>query len=239
MATVALSSPVGPGGQGVPRGKSPFTFGRVIGAIAIALALALAWNFLGRVTVTERPHEVKMTAVVIPPPPPPPPPPEPEKIEKPPEPTPAPPIDTPVDTPPPPEPAPTASSDPSPGDDALTARVGAGPSNYGLQQGTGGGTRIGGRPGGNNGFAAYGGLAARELQTAAQRDRDLMRGSYKVRVAVTVDAEGRVTHAQVLDGGDEKRNARLVQMLVGLQLSRKPPPGMPNPLRVDLTATGG
>ncbi|MCG2842505.1 TonB-dependent receptor [Sandaracinobacter sp. RS1-74] len=238
MAASSLAEPGLLGGTGGRRSRSPFTFGRVLAAIGLLLVALLLWNLWGRVTVTERPNEVKMTTVVIPPPPPPPPPPEPEKVEQPPEPTPAPPIDQPVDTPPPPEPQ--QSSEPStPGDNALTAREGAGPSNYGLAVGSGGGTRIGGRPGGSgDGFAAYGALAAREVQMAAQRDRELTKGSYRVRLAVTVDEEGRITHVRVVEGGDEKRNARLLQALMGLQLSRRPPPGLPV-VNVELNARSG
>ena len=235
MAASALSDPAMLGGG--PRRRSVFTFGRVISGVAIALALVLAWNFLGRVTVSERPNETKMTAVVIPPPPPPPPPPEPEKIEKPPEPTIAPPLEQPLDTPPPPE---QASSDPAPGDSALSAREGAGPSNYGLAVGDGGGTRIGGRPGGNDGFAAYGELTRREVSAALQRGgRDLGRGSYSVQLLVAVDAEGRITDARVLrSSGDTRRDDAIQRMLIGHQLSQQPPAGLPV-MRLNINARSG
>lgn len=239
-ATVAGGFGAGSGGSDGPRRRrSPFTFGRVLLAAAVLLALGLAWTFLGRVTVSDRPNEVKMTTVVVPPPPPPPPPPEPEKVEQPPEPTPAPPIDQPQDVPPPPDVAPSQSTDTAPGDSALTAREGAGPSNYGLQRGDGGGTRIGGRPGGSgDAFRAYGMLATRELQQAAQRDPEMSRGRYVIRVQVSVDADGRVTQVHVLEGGDERRNARIVQLLTGLQLSQRPPPNLPV-MRIELSARGG
>src|SRR3546814_19309599 len=64
------------------------------------------------------------------------------------------PVEEPTDSPPPP----TPQAQPAPGNDALTAREGAGPSNYGLTIGDGSGSRIGGQVGsGLGGFnrAAY------------------------------------------------------------------------------------
>ena len=135
------ASPALPGGPDGPRRKpSPFTFGRLLAGVGVGLAVALIYNMLSWEAITERPNEIKTTQVILPPPPPPPPP-EPKPVEQPPEPTIAPPIEQPVDTPPPPD---QANHDPAPGDNALTAREGAGPSNYGLAAGDGSGTRIGG-----------------------------------------------------------------------------------------------
>lgn len=234
---MAASALIAPGGGRDPRRKSsPLTFGRALAVVGLGLALAIGYMFFSTQTISDRPNEMKTTQVILPPPPPPPPP-EPKPIEKPLEPTIAPPIDQPVDTPPPPDQQP--SSDPAPGDNALTAREGAGPSNYGLAAGDGSGTRIGGRPGGGgDAFRAYGTMAARELQRAAQRDGELSRGRYAVRLAVTVSPDGRITGIRVLDGGDERRNARLRQVLTGLQLSQRPPAGQPV-MRIDLNARSG
>ena len=128
---------------------------------------------------------------------------------------------------------------PAPGDNALTAREGAGPSNYGLAAGDGGGTRIGGRPGGGGGsaFAAYGQMAVGDIRRAAQGDRELNRGRYRIEeIEIAVDAEGRISRVRVLRGGDERRNARIAQLLTGLQLSQRPPAGMPS-LRVALSGS--
>lgn len=230
MAALAFPGGPPPGGR-----RSPVTLGRVALVGGIALAVFLIWSFFSAQIVSKRPNEMKTTQVILPPPPPPPPP-EVKPQEKPPEPVDTP-IEEPVDTPPPPD-QPQQSSEPTQGDNALTAREGAGPSNYGLAVGDGGGTRIGSRPGGDNGFAAYGALAARELQIAAQADRDLSRGRYTIRLAVTVDAEGRITRVRVLDGGDTRRNARLVEIFTGKQLSRRPPSGLPV-MRVELNARSG
>ncbi|MFK0298757.1 TonB C-terminal domain-containing protein [Brevundimonas sp. NPDC090276] len=206
----------------------------VIGAVAV-LAVVLAATFLRPASVSERQREDKTVRVVLPPPPPPPPPPE-VAQEKPPEPSPTP-MDQPVeDTPPPPD----APSEPTVGDSALTAREGAGPSNYGLARGDGSGTRIGGRPGGGDGgFGAYGELTRREVTQAVQGERDLSRGRYSAQMAVTVDAEGRITSVRLLRGtGDARRDAALQRALTGLKLSRRPPDGLPV-MRIELNARSG
>ena len=206
----------------------------VVGAVAV-LAAVLAATFLRPASVSERQREDKTVRVVLPPPPPPPPPPE-VAQEKPPEPTPTP-MDQPVeDTPPPPD----APSEPTVGDSALTAREGAGPSNYGLARGDGSGTRIGGRPGGGDGgFGAYGELTRREVTQAVQGERDLSRGRYSAQLAVTVDVEGRITSVRLLRGtGDARRDAALQRTLTGLRLSRRPPDGLPV-MRIELNARSG
>ena len=206
----------------------------VVGAVAV-LAAVLAATFLRPASVNERQREDKTVRVVLPPPPPPPPPPE-VVQEQPPEPTPTP-LDQPVEAAPPP---PDAPSEPTVGDSALTAREGAGPSNYGLARGDGSGTRIGGRPGGGDGgFGAYGELTRREVTQAVQGERDLSRGRYSAQLAVTVDAEGRITSVRLLRGtGDARRDAALQRALTGLKLSRRPPDGLPV-MRIELNARSG
>lgn len=206
----------------------------VVGAVAV-LAAVLAATFLRPASVSERQREDKTVRVVLPPPPPPPPPPE-VVQEKPPEPTPTP-MDQPVEAAPPP---PDAPSEPTVGDSALTAREGAGPSNYGLARGDGSGTRIGGRPGGGDGgFGAYGELSRREVTQAVQGERDLSRGRYSAQLAVTVDAEGRITSVRLLRStGDARRDAALQRALTGLKLSRRPPDGLPV-MRIELNARSG
>ncbi|MFC5374178.1 TonB C-terminal domain-containing protein [Brevundimonas faecalis] len=207
----------------------------VIGVAAVLAALVAA-TFLRPASISERQREDKTVRVVLPPPPPPPPPPEVQPQEKPPEPTPTP-MEQPVeDTPPPPD----APSEPTVGDSALTAREGAGPSNYGLARGDGSGTRIGGRPGGGDGgFGAYGELTRREVTQAVQGDRDLNRGRYSVQLAIEVDPEGRIVSIRVLRGtGDARRDAALQRALTGLRLSRRPPDGLPV-MRIELNARSG
>lgn len=215
------------------RRRHPLTV-PLLAAGGIAALLLTIW-LLQPDLVSDRPNEMKTTRVILPPPPPPPPP-EPVEDVTPPEPTPMP-LEQPLDTPPPPEAAP----EPTAGDSALTAREGAGPSNYGLAVGNGSGTRIGGRPGGasGDGFAAYASVALAAIRLAAQADRETSRGRYSVQLAVNVDPEGRITGVRVIDGsGDARRDARLRQILTGLQLSRRPPAGLPV-MRIELSARSG
>ena len=217
-----------------PRRRSKINWAVV--AVVGVLAVILAVTFLRPSTVSERQREDKTVRVVLPPPPPPPPPPEVKPQEQPPEPKPTP-MDQPVDQAPPP---PDAPAQPTVGDSALTAREGAGPSNYGLAAGDGSGTRIGGRPGGGDGgFGAYANLALAAIRQAAQSDALLSKGRYRARLAVTVSPDGRIVSARLLNStGDAARDARLQQRLVGLQLSQSPPPGLPV-MRIELNARSG
>lgn len=217
-----------------PRKRSKINWAVV--AVVGVLALILAVTFLRPSTVSERQRDDKTVRVVLPPPPPPPPPPEVKPQEQPPEPKPTP-MDQPVDQAPPP---PDAPAQPTVGDSALTAREGAGPSNYGLAAGDGSGTRIGGRPGGGDGgFGAYANLALAAIRQSAQSDAVLSRGRYTARLLVTVSPDGRIVSARLLNStGDAARDARLQERLVGLQLSQSPPPGLPV-MRIELNARSG
>ncbi|MBS47303.1 MAG: TonB-dependent receptor [Sphingobium sp.] len=220
--------------DGPRRKQSPVTFGRVLAVVGVGLVLAIGYSMLSWQTVSDRPNEMKTTQVILPPPPPPPPPPEPEVVEQPPEPTVAPPIEQPQDTPPPPD---QSNSDPTPGDSALTAREGAGPSNYGLAAGDGSGTRIGGRPGGGgDAFRAYASVAQSCIQRAAQADRDLSRGRYRAQIAVTMTPDGRIANARV-SGVDDRRAARIREVLNGVQC-QAPPAGLPL-MRLELSTRSG
>lgn len=204
----------------------------IVGAILV-LAAIVAVTLLRPSTVSERQRNDKTVRVVLPPPPPPPPPPEVQPVERPPEPTPTP-MDQPVeDTPPPPD----ASNEPTVGDNALTAREGAGPSNYGLARGDGSGSRIGGRPGGGgDAFAAYAnGVVTPCVRQATQADRELRRGSYTARLSVAVDASGRIASVRP-STGDARRDARLREVLQGHQCAgRTPPAGLPT-MNIELNA---
>lgn len=131
--------------------------------------------------------------------------------------------------PPPSTPQPQQASQPSPGDNALTAREGAGPSNYGLAAGDGSGGRIGGRPGGagGDGFVAYASVARVCVQTALQADRELSRARYTAQLSVRMAEDGRIAAVVLPGGGDAKREARVRDVLVGTQCAQKPPAGLP------------
>ncbi|MGF7154287.1 energy transducer TonB [Novosphingobium gossypii] len=234
MVALALDG----GGSGPRGGGGKLPLGWIALAGGLTLVGFLVWSLLSAQLVSKRPNEMKTTQVVLPPPPPPPPPP-PKPQEKPPEPADAPPLEQPQDTPPPPDQA-QQSSEPTVGDSAMTAREGAGPSNYGLAVGNGSGTRIGGRPGGSgDGYGAYAQVALSAIRLATQSDRELARGRYTTRLAVSVDEAGRITDVRVIGtSGDSRRDERLRRVLAGLQLARRPPPGLPV-MRIELNARSG
>jgi type IV secretory pathway VirB10-like protein len=191
-------------------------------ALGLIVLTAISLFVLRGPQIGVRDNDQKVISVVLPPPPPPPPPPP--QQPKPPEPKPqiTPPTPTP-DTPPPPSQAPPQAQ----ANDALTARQGAGPSNYGLAQGNGAGTRIGGGAGGDNGFGAYAALAQTEIARATGKESALHNNRFDLLIAVQVASDGRVAAVRVLNdaGKDPKRDAAL-QRLVGLQLSKPPPAGL-------------
>lgn len=197
-------------------------------AVVLVLIAVGIWR-LASDTAGER-REAPQTAVVALTPPPPPPPPK----EKPPEPEPPKVVDQPdpKPTPPPPTPQPQQAQS----NDALTARQGAAAGNFGLAAGDGSGSRIGGKPGGE-GFAAYAERVRAEIHRAASGERALQ-GKYRVEVRVWIDDDGRISRAEIADGsGDRRRDAALERLLVGLQLSQRPPPKLPS-LRLEIARTG-
>lgn len=65
-----------------------------------------------------------------------------------------------------------------------------------------------------------------------------MQGKYRVEVRVWIDDDGRISRAEIADGsGDRRRDAALERLLVGLQLSQRPPPKLPS-LRLEIARTG-
>lgn len=211
-------------------------FGRWIGLILGLLILGvIATVLLNGPAIDQRPNDHKIIRVALPPPPPAPPPPKP--IEKPVQvKTPPKEVEQPTTQTPPPTPAPQATPQAS---DALTARAGAGPSNYGLARGDGSGVRIGGSPGSNATFTAYAGAAFDAARRTAQSDPALTRDRYAVRVAVIVGPDGRVTDARILESsGDAKRDAEIQRVLLRTKTT-PPPPGMPMPIRFELNTRSG
>jgi len=230
----AQTAPLGGGMTFGSRRQARRSTAWLYGGAAVGLGLIALFLWPSQ-EISQRPLDQKTTTVILPPPPPPPPPPEPQQVEQPPEPTIAPPIEQPLDTPPPPD---QANSDPTPGDSALTAREGAGPSNYGLQRGDGTGTRIGGTPGGSgDAFRAYAGVAQACIQRAAQADRELTRGNYRAQLAVTMDADGSIRTARVTGGADGRRAERIQAVLSGVRC-QAPPAGLPV-MRLELSTRSG
>lgn len=214
------------------RRRLPYWLGPavIVGLFAVgALILVLQGP-----TVGERENATRIINVVLPPPPPPPPPP-PER--KPPEPQPKM-VEQPQPQPTPTPPPPTPQAAPS-ANDALTAREGAAAGNFGLAAGNGSGTRIGGAPGGGDVFGAYAGLMLAEVRHAIQGDPVLSRGRYTARIAIQVAPDGHILSVRVVTGsGDPRRDQALQTRLVGIQLSRRPPDGLPI-IRGDIDTRSG
>lgn len=205
--------------------------------LAVLVLAVLAAAFLLRPgVVSDRTRDDKVVRVVLPPPPPPPPP-EVKPAETPPEPSPTP-LDQPVDAAPPP---PDAPAEPTAGDNALTAREGAGPSNYGLAAGDGSGARIGGRPGGGGGgYGAYGGVVRGAILRRLQGDPATRDAEFGGGVNVWLDAGGRIERAALVRStGDAAMDAALVRLLRGVDVGQPPPAGMPQPIRLRIGARSG
>ena len=86
---------------------------------------------------------------------------------------------------------------------------------------------------------AYADLALADMRKAAQADPKLASGRYSVRLAIQVAADGRIAQVRLLgSSGDAKRDQALERRLAGLQLSQRPPDGMPV-LRIELNTAAG
>ncbi len=217
------------------RRRLPFWSGpALLGAIVAGILLLLLIN---GPTVGDKRRENKVINVVLPPPPPPPPPPP--LKEKPPEPEKPKIVDQPQPTPDTPPP-PTPQAPPAPGENALSARTGAGPSNYGLAVGNGGGTRIGGQPGiSGAGFAAYGMAVASEIQRACSRDAAVASGRYAAQLVVRVASDGTISDAQLAQSSGDGQRARAIRSCVaGYHLSQRPPAGL-RAVRVEFNSRPG
>lgn len=204
--------------------------------VIMVLGAVLATTFLRPGTVSDRDRDEKIVRVVLPPPPEPPPP-EVQPEEAPPEPTPTP-LDQPLDNTPPP---PDAPSEPTTGDNALTARVGAGPSNYGLAAGNGSGTRIGGNAGGGGAnYGAYGAAVRNAMQRRLQSDAALRTAEFGGGVNVWITGDGRIDRIALAEStGNAVTDAAIIRALSGAVIGQSPPSGMPQPIRLRIGARSG
>jgi hypothetical protein len=224
----------------VDEGEDEGFFGRhrtkvVIGVVAL-LAVGVFY-FLGTAkhsTTTRAPE--KMVVVSLPPPLPPPPPPPPKK------------------EPPPPKqeqkmeketaaeekPKEEAPKAPEPPKETLGTGVkGNGPGIAGLgASGNGGG--FGGPKGGGGGskYGYYAGMVQSKVTQALQSNSRTRVATMEIVVRIWPDSTGRITRAELgATTGDSKLDAAIRnEVLTNLQLSAPPPPGMPLPIVMRLTA---
>lgn len=112
---------------------------------------------------------------------------------------------------------------------------GAGDS-YGLGSGTGNG-RIGGGGDGSK-WGWYASQVQSRIQQALQQNRKTRSASMTVNVRVWPDVNGRIGRAQLASstGDPSLDNALRDEVLTGLQLQEPPPPGMPSPITLRVTA---
>lgn len=209
--------------------------------VLVGLAL-LAWggfSFYGDDTVSVRRPPPNTQVDLLPPPPPPPPPdveePPPDKIEE----------VTPDETPAPsPDPAPEA-----PAPMSIDAPATAGSDSFGMRAGSGGGmgapSSIGSCIGpdcgkGSGGFndRFYRTYLSSALQTALRRDKSINRDRFSVTVLIWVDASGKVSRAEIVDGsGARSLDTRILAALRNISELRPPQEGVQFPQRALVRGT--
>ncbi len=135
----------------------------------------------------------------------------------------------------------TQKSDPEPAQESLgTGITGEGPGDgFGLS-GRGDGV-IGGRGTGGGDRSRWGWYAAEvqgAITNALRRNRSLRTASLRVTVRVWPDANGRITRAALAESSGDTRLDDILtrEVLNGLQLQSPPPPGMPSPIVLRVSA---
>ncbi len=145
----------------------------------------------------------------------------------------------PVETPEKPKDEPAKPKDEPPKEALGTGIKGEGAGLAGLgAAGNGGGFGGAKSGGGGSKWGWYAGQVQARVADALRRDRRTMNARLEVRVRIWADSTGRISRAK-LEGssGDPKLDAALQsEVLAGLQLSEPPPPGMPMPIVMRLTA---
>lgn len=210
--------------------------------IGLLLLGALAWFVYSQITAVSgvRVTDEQKTVSVVPlPPPPPPPPPPPEPREKPPEPT--------EQPQPSPAEAPKAPQQPQAAPVSINAPAEAGSDAFGLRAGSGGGigapssggtclgNNCGGAPGGGGmGLGIYRSYLSTALQRRVSADDRLNRLVFSADLLLTLNAQGQVTGARLVEsrGRDDAATVqRLVEVLRGARLD-PPPPAMSFPYKI-------
>lgn len=200
-----------------------------VGLILIA-GLLVFWLWPAGDPAGQRERVIQEITVLQPPPPPPPPEPEEKIMEEEPEivePTDDPKVqedvDTPVETPTDAPPSPTPSSEAA----GLDRAADAGSDSFRLAAGKGGG--LFGRGGGGGGGSGWGAFVETHVRRALQRDPRTRSANGFVRVALSIDPNGRFVGAALRSTtGDPKLDAAIRDVLSGL-----PPLGRGRPPKVE------
>jgi TonB family protein len=207
--------------------------GPLIALAAVAALVALVWHLLTDTAATRR--EVAGPPMVMVPPPPPPPPPEPEKL---PEPTPEK-IKPELREPEPvPAEAPKDDSPPSPNKDlgdpvTMDSAAQAGTDAFGIAAGRGGGMS---GTGGGLGAGSYSRYFSSALQQAFTRDARTRQLVFEdIRLDIWLDAEGRVTRVQLVQGtGNTQTDEAVLAMVRDFRSDETPPPSWHSPARISI-----
>ena len=104
--------------------------------------------------------------------------------------------------------------------------------------GGGGGNRIGSRRGSGSKFGWYAAKVQSSIRDALSRNPVTRSATLSIQVRIWVDANGRVTRAQLVgsSGNPSVDQAIKNQVLNGLLLPQPPPPDLPMPINLRLTA---
>lgn len=212
-----------------PRRKPRRWVGPAVGAVAVLLLGALIWHFAGSTVGVRREAPRIATITPLPPPPPPPKekPPEPKKVEED-----IKPIDKPQDIPQKPLDAPKPSNDVAK-NVTMNTDAQAGSDSFNIGAGDGGGM-VGSGGGNGTGTGSYDQYLGYAIQQAVQRDDRVNRLSFEVRADVWLDADGRLTRAELVgSSGNQKTDDALIQALRAMpRIDVAPPSSLHFPLRV-------
>ncbi len=138
---------------------------------------------------------------------------------------------------------------PGPPGKPLTAAPGAGHDAFGLGAGSGGGDVIGGNGrdvgggtggGGKAGTGFYAQTVAADVRAALMRDDATNSGIYTLVARAWVSPAGQVLKAEIeTSSGDAALDRAVLRVLTATTLKTRPPAGLPQPIRMRLTASRG
>ncbi|MEW6438528.1 MAG: STN domain-containing protein [Pseudomonadota bacterium] len=79
----------------------------------------------------------------------------------------------------------------------------------------------------------FGAAVQAQVTSALTKDAEIRSGNYRIRVKLWIDPSNTISRAEVAQTtGDRGRDAEISTLLQGLTISRAPPAGMPQPVRI-------
>jgi hypothetical protein len=89
--------------------------------------------------------------------------------------------------------------------------------------------------GGEGAFQVYAGIVRADIERALDGDDRARPGSYSVRIGLWIDDRGGVARSAIVrSSGDAGRDAAITHRLRQITISKAPPPGMPQPIAIDI-----